>query len=483
MSIARHTLYNATGALLPLIVSVVTVPIYLTVVGLDRYGILNLCWLLVGYFGFFDFGLGRATTQRIAALHDSDPVARSRSFWTALTLSAGLAALATIIAVPLSWVALGALKIEGAGLRAEIHNTLPLLVAAVPLAIFQSVLRGALEGREQFLVVNVVFGVGAIATAILPLAAAAVWGPDLPILVAVSLLVRSFVLIAFAAAAVRTVPITKYLNADRQDMRKMVRFGGWLTITNIVSPIMTFVDRFLLGAILGAAAIALYAIPFNLVSQLVIAPGALATAMFPRFAGVDCETGRALSRRKLEFLSFVVTPLSIIGICVAEPFLRLWIGSASAAVSTPVALVLVVGFWANSLALLPYARLQAAERTDIMAKIHLAELLPYVIVLWLCMKYLGIVGAAVAWSLRCMADALALALSDRVGRGVLLSIGFRGALVIGTVAAFLISSSSFEHFVVIAAVAVVLTWHMQQRIPSEVRTMVQVLLTRSARVR
>ena len=66
MSIARHTGYNVVGALVPIAVSLVTVPFYLRIVGLERYGILSICWVLVGYFAFFDFeskGYG-ATTRK-----------------------------------------------------------------------------------------------------------------------------------------------------------------------------------------------------------------------------------------------------------------------------------------------------------------------------------------------------------------------------------------------------------------------------------
>jgi O-antigen/teichoic acid export membrane protein len=428
MSIARHTAYNLIGTVVPIAVSLITVPLYLKVIGLERYGVLNLCWLLVGYFSFFDFGIGRATAQHIATLHDRESHVRSRAFWTGLTLSAALALLAGLVAVPLSWFALSALKLGSATLRSEVSGALPLLVAAVPLAIFQSVLQGALEGRRQFFTTNAVLSTGAFATAVLPLTSALLWGPDIRLLVAVSLGVRLLVVLSLGVAAIRAVPLGSYETPARDDVRKMMRFGAWLTVTSVVGPLMVFFDRFLIGAIAGAAAVALYVIPYNLMIQLVVLPKALSSALFPALAAEGESSG--LNRQALLAAAFVLTPAAMTAIILVRPFLTLWLGEATAAQSTPIALVLIVGIWVNGLAQLPYASLQASGRTDLTAKVHLVEVLPYFLLLWLGLTHLGVIGAAIAWTVRVVADYLALAKLDRVDRKTLAPTLVQGTAVL-----------------------------------------------------
>lgn len=415
MSILRHSVYNLFGAAVPVAVSLLTVPIYLHVIGLDRYGVLSLCWLVVGYLNFFDLGLGRATAQRIAALHEAAEEDRTRSFWAGMSLSAALALASVAVAWPVAQFALGSIK-AGPELRSEIISALPLLIGAIPVAILQSSLKGALEGRREFLLVNAIVSAGAVATGLLPLAAALVMGPDLAILVAASLLVRVLVLIAFAIACARVVPIRRFVVPALEDVRRMLHFGAWLTVTNVAT-LIVFVDRFLIGAILGAAAVAIYVIPFNLMNQMLLLPAALSNALFPRLAA--SADSQSLTRQALFETSLILTPVALCAIIVVGPFLRLWIGASSAAGATPIAYVLALGIWANGLAQLPYAGLQAAGRTDITGKLHLIEVLPYLGLLWLGLSTVGLLGAALAWTARVVADFIALAVLDRVGWAVL----------------------------------------------------------------
>src|SRR3954463_9824331 len=64
--LARNTVLNLAGLLIPLLIGVVVIPWIVRGLGLERFGLLSLCWVVLGYFGLFDLGLSRATTKFVA---------------------------------------------------------------------------------------------------------------------------------------------------------------------------------------------------------------------------------------------------------------------------------------------------------------------------------------------------------------------------------------------------------------------------------
>lgn len=445
MSIPRHTAYNFVGAVIPLSVALVTVPIYLNVIGFDRYGVLSICWLLVGYFTLFDFGLGRATAQKIATLSDAPITERSRIFWTSATLSLALSVAAVLVSIPLATIGLKMVNLANSGLRQEVQASVPLLVTAIPFGIAQSLLAGTLEGRREFLQINLINVVGSIATALLPLLAALWIEPRLPVLLAAALISRALVLLLLSLACLKAVPLLRPSIGSSNEVRRLLQFGGWTAITNIVGPLLVVLDRFAIGAVLSATAVALYVIPYNLVGQLVLLPAALASALFPRLAASPVNDARAMSDGSISILAFLLTPATLIMLAVVHPFLTLWIGEDTGRVSSPVAYVLLLGLWANSLARIPFTRLQAGGHPDVIAKTHLIEIVPYFALLYLGIVHFGLVGAAVAWSVRCTADAVILMLIDRVNRSTLRLLSLHGALVLATIVVMLQTPPTAPH--------------------------------------
>jgi O-antigen/teichoic acid export membrane protein len=101
-------------------------------------------------------------------------------------------------------------------------------------------------------------------------------------------------------------------------------------------------------------------------------------------------------------------------VALARPGLRLWLGDEFAENAAPVLQLLAVSVLLNTLAQGPATLIQAAGQPRAMALLHLVELPVFVAVLYALTLHLGIVGTALAATLRSGLDGLAvLALARR----------------------------------------------------------------------
>jgi O-antigen/teichoic acid export membrane protein len=409
VSIRRNTAYNLLGALIPLAVSLVTIPVYLGLIGEARFGVLAIAWLLLGYFGLFDLGLGRATAQRIAALRDAPAAERAETVWTALAMNLGLGIIGALVLWPVASYFFGnVFKIDDA-LRPELLAAVPWLMLALPMATISGVLTGALQGRERFLELNLISVSGTVVFQLLPLAVAAAGHIDLGALLPAALLARVLTLLLLAWRCRAEVTQGQPVRLVPTQGPNLLRFGGWVTVTAVVGPMMGILDRFIIGGTVGANAVTYYTVPFGLAERTTILSAALTSALFPRFAALRREHEKQLALEGLRALVVVTTPLTVLGILLIEPFLAWWISPELAERSWLVGQIILLGMWMNALARIPFAQLQARGRPDLVAKCHLAELIPYFALLYLGLHLIGLSGAALAFSLRVTVDYVLLA--------------------------------------------------------------------------
>lgn len=410
MSVSRNTTYNIIGAALPIALALATVPVYLKLVGSDRYGVLAIAWLLLGYFGLFDLGLGRATSQRIAAQRNADPADRAATFWTALCINGVMGGIGALIFWPVSYYLFGHFFRVDEALRPEVLAAAPLLALAVPIATSTGVLTGALQGRERFLEVNVISVISTTLFQLLPLAVAWLYGPYLPIVLLSALAARAIALLVLWQRCRSDLLRGHPVRPDWKLVKPLLSYGGWVMLTSIVGPMLVMSDRFLIGAILGAVVVGHYSVIFQLAERITVIPMALTNAMFPRLALLTGEEANRLAADAIRAVMTVMTPIMVGGIFILDPFLSLWVGAAIAEEVGFVGKILLIGFWVNSLALVPYARLQATGRPDLVTKVLLAELPVYIPALYFAVTSFGLVGAAVTFSIRLAVDHVLLSL-------------------------------------------------------------------------
>jgi O-antigen/teichoic acid export membrane protein len=406
--IKTNFLANAAGMAVPLATSLVTVPIYISEIGAARYGVLVLVWVLLGYFGFLDLGLSRASANALSRLGHAGAEQRVPVFVTSLYLSLGLGALGGAVLHLASGAAMALFPAAPGELAAEVTQAMPWIACMVPVALVTAVVTGALESRERFMTTNGLQVFGNVLGQVAPVVCAVLIGPSLAVVVPAAFLSRlasTLLILGFAVRGERPVDLRRF---ERARVRELLGYGAWVSVSSLVSPLLEALDRFLIGATLGAAAVAHYSVPMNLATRGQVISTALARTLFPRFSQLGPEEATRLAVRATISLAHCFAAACGPAIILSGPFLGLWLGADFAAHATPVAQVLLIGAWTNGIAFLPYTLLQGQGRPDLTAKIHVAELVPFVAALWLLVERFGLVGAAIAWTLRTTADCLVL---------------------------------------------------------------------------
>src|SRR5258706_5117185 len=257
-----------------LFVAALTIPLLIEKIGLERFGLLALAWGLIGFAGILDLGIGRATTQTIARLRGAGQLeqvsavlktAASLSFRTGL-LGAVLLSIAVIFGVQAQ------IK-YAAALHSEVTIACYLLALAIPVQSVSAMFRGVNEAFENFREISIVrIGLGS-ANFLGPFLVS-MFTTHLAVLVCTLLLSRLMAFFLFRQFArsclLRELPMDSRnlsVRASPAIAKQLLSFGGWFTISSLISPILVQADRFFIGALISATAVAAYFIPYEVVTQ------------------------------------------------------------------------------------------------------------------------------------------------------------------------------------------------------------------------
>jgi len=410
--LARNTIINFLGLLVPVVTAVVTIPPLIGYLGSDRFGLLALAWMVIGYFSLFDLGLGRALTKLVA-----EKLGEGRSdevkplVWTAILMMFLLGCGGILIVIFwLPWFVRDVINIPEL-LLPEALRAFYVLLFSVPIVIISIGLRGVLEAYQRFDLTNMVRIPLGVFTFIGPLAAAP-FSQNIFHIVVVLLFGRILSCLVYFYLCSRIVPgLFQGVVFRSKMMLPLIRFGGWMTVSNVISPLMVYLDRFYISAIISITAVAYYVTPFEVVTKLWLIAGAVVSVLFPAFSASfiqDRDHLTQLYTRGVKYIAILLFPVVLIIITFSGEGLRLWLGSEFADNGTAVMQWLTAGVFFNSLAAVPFALIQGAGRPDLTAKLHIIELPFYLVGLWWLVTSMGIEGAAVAWTARVLFDMTAL---------------------------------------------------------------------------
>lgn len=409
--VSRNVAWNVAGTGMALLVGLAGFAVLLQTLGAARLGVFTLAVGLIGFTGLLDLGLGRGLTRKVAhdLAHDRTPEQVAAFVVHVLRILGAIGLLAAFLlwlSAPL--LVNHAFNLSGA-LAEETVLGLRAIALSLPVALVATGAMGALEGLQQFRRLGIQrawlsvlqFGLPALVSLMLPHVG---W------VIAALALSRLTALVIWLRTLNAVLPLTNTASRDRNDVREVIRFGGWLSVSSVVGPIMVFGDRFYLASIFPPAAIAYHTVPFDSLFRATSLPATAMGAVFPAFAEVNSQPERSaqLTLYCGQAVIACMLPAVALASVFAPQLLAAWLGGDFASNAAQIARWILLGVMINSAAHVPYALLQASGRADLTAKQHLIQLPFFILVLLAAVSAWGVLGAAITWAARVALDAAML---------------------------------------------------------------------------
>lgn len=386
-----------------MVVSLFATPFVIRFLGADGYGVLILVGLIPIYFSFADFGMSIASTKFASEAYGKGNRKKEASvirtsalvaLITSLPIAIGIFVLSSKIAilvnVPQQYLgeAAFALKIMSVsfvlGMLSSVLNTPLLTRLRMDLNTLTNAVPKAL--MLAFTPIILYFGGGIIG---------AVW---------VVLIASILIFAGQLYCAGRLLPELFTPEIDRNILRPLLKFGAGLVVAVIAVVILQNLEKILLPTLVSVKALAYYSVAFTLASITSMFASSMVQSLIPAFSqllGQDKKTEfDALFSRAIRLNMICIPPAIMVLFVIARPFFSIWAGKDFGQESTFPFYVLLAGLLFNLIAYIPYSAIAAYGRTDIFAKLSWIELVVIVLVSLTLIRYFGILGAAMAWTIR-----------------------------------------------------------------------------------
>ena len=401
MSLVKNSAYNIAGFAIPTLIAIPALGFLARNLGIENFGLFTLAFAIIGYASVFDGGISRAVIREIA-IHRNDEDEQRKIISTSGVVISFLSLIASVLLFLISENLVNLLNVSTEN-KNETIIAFKILAAVIPIFLLNQVWLAYLEGHERFINLNIQKIISNSLIALLPVLFCLY---EVSLIYAIlGLVVGRYLSFFITLIVCNKIIFGSGLTFHKSIFKRLISFGGWITLSNLISPIMVYFDRFIISNLIGATKVATYTAPAEFTSKLLNVPFALSKALFPKISYANDEN----ERKKLIKLSYLLIliiclPLASFIFFFSEELITLWLGENFKGITVSVLQILLIGFIFNALAQVPYSLLQARGYSRTTALIHVAEIIPYIMILYYLVVNFNILGAAIAWTIRVFFD-------------------------------------------------------------------------------
>jgi O-antigen/teichoic acid export membrane protein len=359
---ARNAIYNVSDQMATPVLMVVAARFLTTHMGFEQFGVWVLVLALTGSLAVFNFGLGDATIKFISQDRGTGNMGSvARTFRVNLTMGTLLgvaAALALLLGAPM--IARHVFGASAASFATDVH-AIDLGGLILALRSVESILANTLRAFEDYAGaarVSVCVKIGIVGSAVGLVALG--YGVVAILLATVACVIAG--LVAYMMRVRTTIQGVSFLpEFDSFLWRRVSSFGFYSWAQSLAAVLFNQGDKLVVGALLGTAAVARYAICTQVASVVQIITAAAFNFLFPQFSR-RYEAGETSNVRRIFRLgmatNLALAAILAIPLLLAGKFiLTLWMGRAFAEQSYILLAVLTVGYAWLAVNVVPYLAL------------------------------------------------------------------------------------------------------------------------------
>lgn len=396
----RNSLWNLSGAALPALVALATVPLLIRGLGLEGFGIVTLVTSIVGYFGILDVNLSAGSIKYLAEHHArNDPRRFAETFWFGLSFYGLLGIVGGLL-----------LFVFAAPILARFFSVSPLLTDDALLALKIAAAGFALSQIQNYLIVvpqalqrydrsargEAFFGISAnLLSALVADQGGGIAGVVLA-RATVSLLNVLWLVLLLKRLGMPLAPALP----SREVGSALARFSGYTYLSRLSSLLHQHADKLIIGSLAGPVALAFYTVPSQLAGRILGLTFRLSSVIYPRVSAL-AATGQEQRLQSLYLdATRLLTYLNCAALCIialtGDLFLARWVGPEFVAKGYPVLLLVTLALLSDSLTVIPSLVNDGLGHPRITGRFALARGLLGVPMVYAGTLAGGIVGAAAA---------------------------------------------------------------------------------------
>ena len=404
-SVRINLLANYVGQGWIAIMNLAFIPVYLSMLGIDAYGLVGIFAIVVAGTSLLDAAVTPALNREMARFRAGEQSPQSiADLLRSVELVSG-AFIGAVIAV--GWLSADWLTehwlTKSPLSQTSVSQALVLMSIVASSRVAEGIYRGALFGLERHVLLN---GTMIVLSTVRSggAALALIWiAPTIQTFFIWQATASCAGLAVLAALTHRALPKPPRRAAfSRSALAEIRNFSAGILGTAMLALLLTQGDKVLLAKILPLKLFAYYTLATIISNALYQLIGPVAQSYYPRFTEITTRGAKGelatIYHQAAQVLTVAVAPAAMLLVFFSDQILLLWTGNHDVAEQAgPVLSLLAIGTLVNGLQHIPYMLQLSRGWSSLAARVNLAAMLiMFPTLLWLVPKYAGM-GAAAIW--------------------------------------------------------------------------------------